>query len=193
MKTWYALHTKPNSESQVAITLQQHGIETYLPEVEAPENRQPRKTRPFFPCYLFMKIDFQEIDLSLVKWTPGLRRVVAFDDRPTPVPEAMITFIRHQLGEIEAGGGWPTYQFRSGDAVRITIGPFQDMVAIFEGPTSSGKRVEVLLEILGRPSRVQIAAADLEKADAGAAEISNSKRPRRTRGQGRRIRDLRPN
>jgi transcription elongation factor/antiterminator RfaH len=193
METWYALYTKPNSEFQVAVALQQHRIETYLPQVEVTEDHQHPKTKPFFPCYLFMKVDFQETDLSQMEWIPGLRRIVTCDDRPVPVPEAMITFIRRQFGELELSDGLPAPRFGKGDAVRITIGPFQDMLAIFEGPTSSGERVKVLLEILGRPSRVRLAAADLEKAEAGAAGISTPKRPRRTRGQGRWIRGQQPN
>ena len=116
MKLWYALHTKPNSEYQVATALRQQELETYLPEIEAPKSRRQRKTRPFFPCYLFVMIDFEQTGLSQVRWTPGLRRIVTIDNQPVPVPEAVIDLIRRQLGEIEAAGGWPAVRFRPGQS-----------------------------------------------------------------------------
>ena len=192
MENWYTLHTKPNSEHQVAVALRQRGLETYLPEMEDPKTRRQRKTRPFFPCYLFVKVDFEQVGLSRVQWTPGLRRVVAFDDQPVPVPEEVITLIRQQLGEIEAAGGWPAVRFKSGEAVRITAGPFKDMVAIFERPTSSAERVQVLLDILGRASRTEVATTDLQKASPQAAERLRPRRPRRSRGRGRPIRNQPP-
>ena len=76
--------------------------------------------------------------------------------------------------------------------MRITAGPFKDMVAIFERPTSSAERVQVLLDILGRASRTEVATADLEKASPQAAEQARVKRPRRTRGRGRPIRNQAP-
>ncbi|MBI1877470.1 MAG: hypothetical protein HYR94_04445 [Chloroflexi bacterium] len=186
MEWWYVLHTKPNTEYQVATALQQRGLEIYLPEIENPKTPQAHKSKPFFPCYLFLKVDFEIVGLSHVQWTPGLRRVLTFDDQPVPVSNKVIDLIQRRLGEIKANGGWPAHTFKPGDTVRITDGPFQDMLAIFEGPTTPSQRVQVLLNMLGHASRVQVDVATLEKAPM-AAEAPIPKRPRRTRGQGRYI------
>lgn len=187
MEKWYTLHTKPNAEYQVATVLQRQGLETYLPELEWPKTTQQRgKNNPFFPCYLFLKIDFEFVSLSQVKWTPGLRRVLTFGERPAPVANEVIDLIRRKLGEFEAGGGWPGHTFKPGDRVRITDGPFRDMLATFEGPTTPSQRVQVLLDILGHTSRVQVDPADLAEAPPGP-ETPGSKRPRRTRGRRRGI------
>ena len=185
MERWYTLHTKPNTEYQVATALQRRGLEIYLPEIENPKTSQGRKGKPFFPCYLFLKIDFEIVGLSHVQWTPGLRRVLTFGDQPVPVSNKVIDFIQGKLGEIKANGGWPVHTFKSGDTVRITEGPFRDMLAIFEGPTTPGKRVQVLLTILGHTNRVQVKATDLEKVPPRTE--AHAPKPRRTRGQGRRI------
>jgi transcriptional antiterminator RfaH len=186
MEQWYTLHTKPKAEYYVTAVLQQRGIETYLPEIESAKVSQGKKKRPFFPCYIFIKVDFEVVGRSWVQWTPGLRRIVAFDDQPVPLPDQVIELIRCRLGEIQAAGGWPAHPFKPGDTVRITEGPFRDMLAIFDGPTTPAQRVQVLLEILGRISRMQVDVNDLEKVSP-CAEVSAPKRPRRTRGQGRRI------
>lgn len=184
---WYTLYTKPNAEYQVASALQQRGIHTYLPEMKFTKPQQGRKKKPFFPCYLFIKVDFEAIGLSVVQWTPGLRRIVAFGDQPLPLPDTVIQLIRGQLGEIELAGGLPTHSFKPGDTVAITDGPFRNMLAIFEGPTSPSQRVRVLLSILGHLNRVQVDLDDLAQAPVEAKPAAR-KRLRRTRGRGRRIR-----
>lgn len=186
MENWYTLHTKPNAEYQVAASLKRREIQTYLPEVETPKARNRRKMKPFFPCYLFIKVDFGRVGLSQVQWTPGLRRIVAFDNRPVPLPDEIINTIRRKLEEVNTAKGQVAHNFRPGDPVRITDGPLQGLLAIFEGPSTPAERVRVLLNMLGHASRVHLSVNDLEKAEPGT-EAPKPKRPRRTRGRGRRI------
>lgn len=183
MKQWYILHTRPNAEYQVAASLRQRQMQVYLPELV--EKNRGGERRPFFPCYLFIKIDLKTTSASSVQWTPGLRRIIAFDNQPAPLPEEVIELIQARLAEIEAAGGWSGNDFRPGEPVRITGGPFRDMVAIFDRPAGPARRVQVLLNILGRVSRLQLKAGCLEKAPAGAD--TPLKQPRRTRGRGRPI------
>ena len=188
MEYWYTLHTKPNSEYQVVTALQERQIQQiYLPEIASPKAHKGRERKPFFPCYLFVKVDLVTVGLSFVQWTPGLRHIVTFDHQPVPLADGVIDLIRRNLGEIEAAGCWPAHTFKPGDTVRITTGPLQDMLAIFDRPITPSKRVQVLLTILGHASRVQVEVANLEKAPT-SAEAPLPQRPRRTRGQGRYIR-----
>ena len=186
LEQWYTLYTKPNAEHRVAAALQEHGLQTYLPEIESSKPHQKRARRPFFPCYLFAKIDVETIGLLQVEWTPGLRYVVAFDNRPAPLADGMIELIQRKLGGIEAAGGQSAHNFKPGETVRITAGPFQDMLAILEGPATPRMRVRVLLNVLGQASRMQVEATDLEKVPSDDGD-SAPKRPRRTRGRGRTI------
>jgi transcription elongation factor/antiterminator RfaH len=188
MEQWYTLYTKPNAEHQVAASLQKREIQTYLPEIEIVKDRRGRDRKPFFPCYLFIKADLRVVGLSRVRWTPGLRRIVAFDDWPVPLPDEVISLIQRKLGEINAAGNRPVHNFQPGELVQITDGPLQSMLAIFEGPTTPAERVRVLLTFLGHARRVSVPVTDLEKAPSGA-EVSVPKRPRRTRGRGRRIKN----
>jgi transcription elongation factor/antiterminator RfaH len=188
MEQWYTLYTKPNAEYQVAASLQKREIQTYLPEIELPKDRRGRDRKPFFPCYLFIKADLRVVGLSRVRWTPGLRRIVAFDDWPVPLPDEVISLIQRKLGELNAAGGRPAHVFRPGDTVRITDGPLQSMLAIFEGPTTPAERVRVLLTFLGHARRASVPVTDLEQAPS-ETEVSVPKRPRRTRGRGRRIKN----
>lgn len=186
LEQWYTLYTKPNAEHRVVAALQKRGIETYLPEIESSKTHQGRVEKPFFPCYLFARFDFETTGLLLVQWTTGLRHVVALDNRPVPLADEVIDLIRSKLGEIEANGGRPAHTFKSGDTVIIADGPFRGKLAILDGPATPTRRVQVLLDILGHANRVQVDVTDLEKAPA-SAEVATPERPRRTRGRGRRI------
>jgi transcriptional antiterminator RfaH len=188
MEHWYTFYTKPNAEYKVATLLQTQGIDTYLPEMETSRAGQGRMLKPFFPCYLFAKVDFGTVGLPRVQLTPGLRRIVAFDNRPTPMPDEAIDLIRRKLDGISASGDGLAPVYRPGDHVRITAGPLQGLRAIFEGPSTPDERVRVLLTFLGGARRTWVPVTDLEK-DTPNIEASGTKRPRRTRGRGRRIKN----
>ncbi len=188
MKQWYALHTKPNNETQVAMVLQALGIETYLPEVMVFDERHGRHSKPFFPNYLFAKVDFEQVGLSQVRWTPGLRAIVAVDGYPVSVPDDIIAMIGWKLREFQTIDGMRAHTFQPGDTVRIVSGPFQDMLAVFDRATSSATRVRVLLNVLGRANKVCVPVSALEKAPYTDG-VPKEKRPRRTRGRGRRIKN----
>jgi transcriptional antiterminator RfaH len=186
MGQWYTLHTKPNSEYQVETALRERGFQTYLPQITSPRPQRRSTDEPFFPCYLFIKVDLGTVALSEVQSTPGLRSIVGFDGQLISLTDEIIDMIRRRLNRGATAGAYPGYVFKQGDTVRITDGPFQDMLAIFDGPAMPAERVQVLLDILGRASRVQVAVTDLEEVVA-EAEVPASKRPRGTRGRGRRI------
>ena len=185
MKHWYALYTRPNAERQVTATLHERGIEVFLPTVRKHHRRQWQEG-PLFPCYLFARVDLDKVGYSAVAWTPGLRRMVAFGHKPAVVPEEAIEMLREQLAEIGAQGGLPTHGFQPGEEVRFQAGPLRGLYAIFEGPVGPVERVRVLIRFLGEANRAEVPVADLEGVPVIEREC---KRPRRTRGRGRRIRN----
>jgi transcriptional antiterminator RfaH len=186
MEQWYTLYTKPNVEYRVATALNEQEIETYLPEIWDSGKTTQEKLVPFFPCYLFMRVDLGRLASSQWQWTPGLRHIVAFDGVPVPVSDEAIAIIRQKLDEANHDAGRPQQTFKPGEVVRITHGPFAELLALFDGPRTPAERVTVLLDFLGHFSRVQLSVTDLERAPPGI-EIAPVKRPRRTRGRGRRI------
>ena len=186
MYSWYLLHTKPRNEKRVAFSLEERDIQVYLPEItNSKANGQKRKTA-FFPGYLFASLSLNNVDPSLRKWTPGLRYIVAYGDEPVPVPDEIIQLVATNLSKLEMLASSSNMQFEPGDLVRIKNGPFENMLAIFEGPTNPATRVQVLLSTLNRAMRVRIEANNLEKAPIDAVGPT-TKRPRRTRGRGRYI------
>ena len=77
-------------------------------------------------------------------------------------------------------------RFKPGEPVRLKDGPFKEMLALFDGPVAPAEWVHVLLQTMNRSMRLRVAAASLEKVEPEVQ--TGQKRPRRTRGKGRRIR-----
>lgn len=186
MRQWYTLYTKPYSEYRVKGILQKRGIEVYLPEVDISQNKT-HQSKPFFSCYLFMKIDIEKVQSSYWMYTPGLRYAVPRSDQPQPIPEQAIDIIKQNLNDINTQGSWLKQPFKSGDEVQITEGPFSGVLAIFEKPTSSEKRVQLLLRFLGRLNRIEVDLKIVEKASGSSTSGTDKKRG--TRGRGRPIRN----
>jgi transcription antitermination factor NusG len=143
--------------------LRGRGIETYLPTVMRKVRRSDRPDRiVYFPCYLFARIDFEEVPLSSVAWMPGVRRIVSSGSRPAIVADELVGVIRERLGGVEEVGYG---KFRKGDRVRIESGPMRDLIAIFDRPTSAADRVRVLLDVMGRMTPVELDYSDLTRLE----------------------------
>jgi len=160
MEHWYTLFTKPRREYQVSDALHEKGIETFVPTIYV-RRRGRTVERPFFPRYMFARVDFDKVGVSQVQWTPGLTYIVGFGGGPTPVPEPIIMHLRKRLEEINSAGTFSI--LKRGDRVRITSGPLRDLEAVFEEHLSSKERVRILLDILGRVTRVEIDADAIER------------------------------
>ena len=105
MQQWYALHTKVYAEQIAERELHRHGIETYLPEIgikSSKSGKPAEKRKAFFPGYLFMNVDLNELSPSTLRWAVGVRHIVTYGDKPVAVPAEIIGFIRRQLAEQEA-------------------------------------------------------------------------------------------
>jgi len=159
MREWYLLYTKPHKEKTVSQTLKARGVEAYLPLGRARGRHGVWGLRPFFPCYLFARVDLETVGLSAIQWTPGLRKIVGFGHRPTPVPAAVVDHIRQRLREIGERG---LPRFESGQRVVVKEGPLRELEAIFERGLPGSDRARVLVEILGRLTSCEIDVSWLE-------------------------------
>jgi transcriptional antiterminator RfaH len=156
---WFALYTKPHKEHLVSDLLGAQKVEVYLPEIAVKTRRRDRRAkRPFFPQYLFARLDPQDAMIAKLRWTPGLRCIVSMGGRPVPVPHEVVQEIHRRLATIAQAE--PEEPFRPGDAVHIMRGPFEGLDAVFDRTLSAQGRVRVFLQWMSR--RV---AADLDLED----------------------------
>ena len=148
---WYVLHSQPRREMLLSELVCNHGIQSFCPTIKVhPKNPRARKIVPYFPGYLFVYIDLDEVGISTLKWMPYGTGLVSFDGIPASVPEALIHEIIHRVDEINSCCEKPLLGIKHGDRVLIDSGMFEGYEAIFDTSLSGNERVRVLLQLMGQ-------------------------------------------
>ena len=154
MRRWYVVYSKPHKEAFAEFQLRLKGLEIFLPRLLLPGLPELQKQIiPLFPSYLFARINLEE-EYHYVLWTPGVKRVVSFNDVPMPLEEGVVEFLKkhaNDYGLIEAHSN-----LRPGQSVQITGGPFGGLEAIIQEPVNSKGRVKVLLSLLSRQVKAEV-------------------------------------
>ena len=146
---WYVLHSKPNKEEFLYDQLMANRLEAFCPHIRVqPVNPRARKIKPYFPGYIFVLLDLENVKTSALGWMPGANGLVSFDGCPADVPESLVQAIRRRVNEINAAGGELLESLRSGETVVIQDGPFAGYQAIFDSRISGADRVRVMLTLL---------------------------------------------
>lgn len=165
-QTWYVVQLKPNAEAIAKRNLLQQGVQIFAPFEEGTV-RKTRKLiqacKALFPGYLFVSFDQDAVRWRTVNSTTGVCRLVSFaEDQPAQVPLGLISSL---MGRCDRSGKLlPPRFLHGGDTVRVTNGPFADFIGTVE-KTTPDQRIWVLLDILGKSTRVAIRSADLRRAD----------------------------
>lgn len=156
-KYWYALRTKPRKEEVVWRQVHTQGFEVFYPRLRVnPVNPRAKKWRAYFPGYMFVNADLEEVGLSIFQWMPHAMGLVSFGGEAAVVPENLIQAIRKRVEEIAAAGGEVMDGLKPGDVVQISDGPFRGYEAIFDSRLPGSERVRVLLELLGNQRKVPL-------------------------------------
>jgi transcriptional antiterminator RfaH len=157
---WYVLRSKPNKESLLWEQLGINNIEVFYPRLKVnPVNPRARKVKPYFPGYLFIHADLEQIAPSTLQWMPGAIGFVSFDSAPSVVPDSLIHAIQKRVDHVNAAGGEIFEGLKKGDVVTIESGPFAGYEAIFDTRISGTERVRVLLKLLqGKSTKMEVHA-----------------------------------
>jgi transcriptional antiterminator RfaH len=154
-KQWCAVYTKPQREEFAEVNLRRRGIETFFPQLSLPKSaKRKKRIVALFPNYLFVCVGFIGNEYASIIWCPGVKRIVSFNGSPAFVDESIITFLMAQAG---AGGVIAARcNVRIGQEVAIDGGPFDGLVGIIQEPPNARGRVKILLELLNRPTKVDV-------------------------------------
>lgn len=148
-KIWYALHSHPRREDALYRQAAASGIETYYPYIPAhPVNPRARKVKAYFPGYMFVRVDLQEVGLTTFQYMPNATGLVSFGGEPAMVPDSLIQAIQKCVDEITMQGGEVYLNLKPGQSVVIQSGPFAQYRAIFDERIPGTTRVRVLLKML---------------------------------------------
>jgi transcriptional antiterminator RfaH len=127
------------------------GIESYYPYLRIqPVNPRARKIKPYFPGYIFGRIDLGQHQKESL-WLPGLAGVVCFDGIPSYIPDHLIEAIHRRVDQVNAAGRESLDTLKPGDPITIQEGPFKGFEGIFDERLSGEARIRILLTLLNRP------------------------------------------
>jgi transcriptional antiterminator RfaH len=154
---WYVVQTQPHNEGRAITNLHRQGFMSFNPCVRRTVSHARKKSTvlaPLFPNYVFVQFDPSRDQWRCINGTFGVVRLIANGEVPSSVPDGVITALRARIGD-DGAMDW-TVSLHVGDLVRVTEGPFMDLVGTLEHLDAAG-RVRVLLDMLGRSVSVVMA------------------------------------
>jgi transcriptional antiterminator RfaH len=160
---WYAVRTKPKEEARADFNLRAYQVETFAPKLKqlrASGYGNRYTIQPLFPSYIFAY--FNAISqLHKINYTRGVQKVVSFCGYPLSISDEVINLIKNKVDD---DGFVCLYEeLTPGDKVRITSGPLQSLVGVFERKLSDKERVEILLNTINYQSHLHIDREMVEK------------------------------
>ena len=163
---WFAVVTKPRQEQIALENLQRQDFECFLPLAENPYQRRRKRHRhmiePLFPRYLFLNAIAGQQNLAPVRSTRGVTTMVRFGTELAVVPESIINAIKSRMDPATGLIRIKPVELKAGDKVRIFDGPLAGISGIVE-ERSSENRVLILMELMGRPTAVEVDALLLQR------------------------------
>jgi transcriptional antiterminator RfaH len=163
--TWFAVFTKPRQENIALEHLERQGFECFLPLAINPyQRRTVRKLRiePLFPRYLFLNAIADQQSLGPVRSTRGVNNLVRFGMELAEMPEAVIRAIRARCDPATGLVRLDPVMAYPGDKVRVFDGPLAGAEGLFKACTGE-QRALLLVEIMGRPTSVEVSRHMLQK------------------------------
>ena len=160
---WYLAYTKPRQEEIARVNLEQQGFEVYLPlfkKFKKTEQGPVSVFEPMFPRYIFFKPGQAGQSISSVRSTKGVTTLVRFGFEPALIDEELLRRIRLLEEDRNHATILELSKLKAGQTVRLQHTALTGVEGLIQSVSS--KRVEVLLEILGRPAVVQLEHQQVE-------------------------------
>ena len=172
---WYVVYSYSGCEKQVMNSLKErierHEMQTKFGEIMVPmeevvemrSGQQRRSARKFFPGYVLVQMEMNDDTWHLVKSVPKVRGFIGgTPNAPTPITESEVDKILDRMKEgVEKPK--PKVLFDVGEVVRVTAGPFNDFSAVIEEVDYEKNRLQVSVQIFGRPTPVELEFGQVEK------------------------------
>ena len=158
MSYWAAAQLETHRTQLALHLLGLNGFTTYAPRIRTPRTTPNQRGESWlFPGYAFVWIELQ---WHGARWAPGVVRLVSSGGaEPAKVPVSVIDDLKAR----ERNGFVQLPKVRGlerGDKVRVTHGPLNGSIAIFDGMRPH-QRVAILLTMLGGQQRVEVPKASI--------------------------------
>ena len=166
------MHTASGHEARVAETLRQRvdsmGLTDNIFELLVPTQdrvvvrggRKATVKEKIFPGYLLVRMILDDNSWLAVRTTPGITGFVGTGNKPTPLSDLEVSNIQKFVSS-------PAPRFKTklstGEAVKITDGPFTDFLGTIHEVDETKGKVKVLVSIFGRETPVELDFLQVQK------------------------------
>ena len=168
----YVVHTSSGHEVRVMETLRQRvetmGLKDNVFEMLVPTQdkivirggKKAQVKEKIFPGYMLVKMILDDPTWLAVRTTAGITGFVGAGNKPTPLSETEVVNIQKFVSSPA-----PRYKtkFVSGEAVKITDGPFSDFLGTIHEIDEEKGKVKVLVSIFGRETPVELDFLQISK------------------------------
>ena len=163
---WIAVATHANAERQAVQNLKHQGYECYCPYTHVLRRHARRSEtvhRPFFPGYLFVRLDLNRDQWRPIIYSRGVRSLVRFGDELGVVPDAVI----ESLVAGEASGGLKpapaSERLEVGQQVSLHGTLFDDFLCTVQS-IEARDRVCVLLDLMQQTVKMVVPSENVAAA-----------------------------
>ncbi|MGV6851728.1 MAG: transcription termination/antitermination NusG family protein [bacterium] len=162
-KCWFTVYTQARKEQKALEHLQRQGYTCFLPKIiQRPKRLGKRISREvaLFPRYLFLQACQYTDNMAPIRSTRGVCDLVRFSLEPAVIPDHFI----EQLQAKVADDGYvhlDAKRFKKGDKLRVSDGALDGAIGTLLD-YSSEERVIMLIDLLGRETKVELAGEYLE-------------------------------
>ncbi len=169
---WYVIHTYSGHEARVAETLRQRittlnqtdkVFELLIPTQDKIQIKHGKKStikEKIFPGYILARMIVDDNSWLVVRTTQGITGFVGFNGKPTPLSDTEVEAIKQF---IQIGAPKFKTNFTTGEAVKITDGPFSDFLGSIESIDEEHGKLRVLVSIFGRETPVELDFLQVKK------------------------------
>ncbi len=167
---WYVLHTYSGYENMVKDNLlmvfQKNNMTDRLYEITIPmedvveEKNGKRKIvqRRMFPCYVIIKMDYDNSMWHMITNTRGVTGFVGPQGRPLPLSEDEIKRMHLEKIVVET-------DLQIGQKVKVTQGPLEGFVGTVESVDAANSKCKVVVSMFGRDTPVDLEMYQIEPID----------------------------
>jgi len=162
---WYIVHTYSGHENKVSKSLKQRiesmGFENRIFDIIVPVRdtvkvsggKKETIKEKIFPGYVLVKMILDDESWLLVRTTQGVTAFIGAGNKPTPISDKEVAAIQKFMATEE-----PLYKtaFVTGEAVKITDGPFTDFLGTIDNIDEAKGKLKVLVSIFGRETPVEL-------------------------------------
>jgi transcriptional antiterminator RfaH len=157
ISAWYSARTKPKHEHIAAANLRKNlELEVFSPRLRLEKLTRRgliRVTEPLFPCYIFVRCVIEE-RFNEIQHTSGVNRLVTFGGKIPTIPDPIIGELQNCFETDETIT--VENHLAPGDKITVASGAFAGLSAYVLKNLPAKKRVQILLDILGRPTSVEV-------------------------------------